>query len=186
MTAASGFADLEVIQVSTGQILGATQMPVAAVAPGAFPYPGGQTGATVFAAAINQNGTINSASNPANLGDVISIYMTGEGYVPGEPADGVPATAAVASPYPIAVLMNDLNVDTDYGENFEHIRYSGINQYPGMWQINVQIPKTVVAGSGACPTAPGSTGNEVCFAVIVNGTANWDITTPFKTFLYIK
>jgi uncharacterized protein (TIGR03437 family) len=66
-----GNADLEVVQVSTGQVLGAAQVPMNSVAPGAFPYPGGQTGATVYAAAINQDGTINSASNPATRGSSI-------------------------------------------------------------------------------------------------------------------
>src|SRR5262249_53445366 len=81
----SGTADLQVIQASTGQILGAAQVPMGSVAPGAFQNPGGQTGSTVYAAAINQDTTINSASNPAPKGSVISLYMTGEGNVPGAP-----------------------------------------------------------------------------------------------------
>ena len=172
----SGYADLQVIQVSTGQILGAAQLPMYAVAPAAFPYPGGQTGATVYAAAINQDGTVNSAGNPALRGDVISLYMTGEGNVPGEPPDGVPATAALSAPVPITVLLNgfDVNSSTYAEQNIQHVLYSGINQYPGMWQINVQIPKTVVTTSG------------VWFAVIADGEANWDASSPFKTYIYVK
>ena len=174
----SGNADLEVIQVSTGQVLGATQMPMNAFAPGAFPYPGGQTGATVYAAAINQDGTVNSASNPAIRGNAISLYMTGEGNVPGGPADGVPATAAISGQFPITVLINgvDVNSSTYQEQSIQHVLYSGINQYPGMWQVNVQIPKTVVPTSGA-----------VWFDVIVDGAeANWDATSPFKTYIYVK
>jgi uncharacterized protein (TIGR03437 family) len=172
----SGYADLQVIQVSTGQILGAAQLPMYAVAPAAFPYPGGQTGATVYAAAINQDGTVNSAGNPALRGDVISLYMTGEGNVPGEPPDGVPATAALSAPVPITVLLNgfDVNSSTYAEQNIQHVLSSGINQYPGMWQINVQIPKTVVTTSG------------VWFAVIADGEANWDASSPFKTYIYVK
>jgi hypothetical protein len=44
-----------------------------------------------------------------------------------------------------------------------------------MWQINVQIPKTVVPSAGA-----------VWFAVITNGAPNWDATSPFKTYIYVK
>jgi len=178
----SGNADLEVVQVSTGQILGAAQVPMNSVAPGAFPYPGGQTGATVYAAAENYNpdgsyGGINSASNPATRGGSIVLYMTGEGAVPGEPADGVPATAAMSAQFGVTVFINYVDVnDPAYQEsNIQHILYSGINQYPGMWQINVQIPKTVVPVSGA-----------VSFVVTINGEPNWDATSPFKTYFYVK
>jgi uncharacterized protein (TIGR03437 family) len=53
--------------------------------------------------------------------------------------------------------------------------YSGINQYPGMWQINVLIPKTVVPSAGA-----------VSVVVVTNGAPNWDATSPFKTYIYVK
>jgi uncharacterized protein (TIGR03437 family) len=174
----SGFADLQVIQKSTGQVLGAAgQVPMNTVAPGAFPYPGGQSGGTIYAAAINQDGTINSASNPAIRGQAVSLYMTGEGVVPGEPADGVPATAVLSAQYGVTVLINGIDVnDPTYQEStIQHILYSGINQYPGMWQINVLIPKTVVPTSGA-----------VWFDAIINSAPNWDATSPFKTYIYVK
>jgi uncharacterized protein (TIGR03437 family) len=170
--------DLQVVQVSTGQVLGSAQVPMSSVAPGAFLYPGGQTGETVYAAAINKDGTINSASNPAAPGDYVSLYLTGEGAVPGEPADGVPATSAIPTQQDIiTVLINgvDVNSATYQEQNIQHILYSGINQYPGMWQINLQIPKTVVPVSGA-----------VWFVVIINGSPNWDASSPFKTYLYVK
>ena len=103
--------------------------------------------------------------------------MTGEGAVPGEPADGVPATTAISAQYGVTVLLNYIDVnDPAYQEsNIQHILYSGINQYPGMWQINVQIPKTVVPVSGA-----------VSFVATINGAPNWDATSPFKTYIYVK
>jgi hypothetical protein len=77
----------------------------------------------------------------------------------------------------VTVLINGVDVnDPAYQEsNIQHILYSGINQYPGMWQINVQIPKTVVPVSGA-----------VWFVAIINGEPNWDATSPFKTYIYVK
>jgi uncharacterized protein (TIGR03437 family) len=173
----SNTADLEVVQVSTGQVLGAAQVPMNSVAPGAFPYPGGQTGAVVYAAAINQDNTINSASNPAQRGQYVSLYLTGQGAIPGEPADGVPATSALAAQYGVTVLINgiDVNDPTYQEQNTQHVLYSGINQYPGMWQINVQIPKTVAPTNGA-----------VWFVVIINGVPNWDVSSPFKTYIYVK
>lgn len=49
------------------------------------------TGAAV---AVNQDGTINSASNPAKLGAVVAIWGTGVGAVFPAPTDGQVATAA--------------------------------------------------------------------------------------------
>ena len=59
---------------------------VDAASPGVFRSPQGG------AAAINQDGTINSASNPAPDGSYISVWATGTGYFPGQ--DGQMATAA--------------------------------------------------------------------------------------------
>jgi uncharacterized protein (TIGR03437 family) len=172
----SGYADLEVVQKSTGQVLGATQLPMNTVAPAAFLYPGGQTGMTVYAAAINQDNTINGPSNPAIRGQAISLYMTGQGSIPGLPPDGTPATAAISGQYPITVLLNGFDVNgSQYAEqNIQHILYSGINQYPGMWQVNVQIPATVATTAG------------VWFAVLVNGESNWDSGSGFRTYIYVK
>jgi uncharacterized protein (TIGR03437 family) len=172
----SGFADLEVVQVSTGQVLGATQIPMNTVAPGAFQYPGGQTGATIYTAAVNQDGTINGPSNPALRGKYVSLYMTGQGYVPNAPPDGVPATTAIAAPVAVTVLLNGVDVNSpSYAEqNIQHVLYSGLNSIPGMWQVIVQIPNTVATTAG------------VWFAVIANGEANWDASSGFKTYIYVK
>lgn len=172
----SGFADMQVVQASTGQVLGATQAPMNTVAPGAFPYPGGQSGATVYAAAINQDGAVNGPNNPAIRGQFVSLYMTGQGNVPGLPPDGVPAATAIPAQYAVTVLLNGFDVNgPQYAEqNTQHILYSGINQYPGMWQINVKIPATVATSAG------------VWFAVIVNGEANWDAGSNFRTYIYVK
>jgi uncharacterized protein (TIGR03437 family) len=183
-TPQSGNADLEVIQVSTGQVLGAAQVPMSSVAPGAFPNPlsGTQTGATFYAAAENYNadgsyGGVNSASNPAIPGGSVVLYMTGQGAIPGEPADGVHATAPLSAQYGVTVIMNDVDVNSpQYQEsNIQHILYSGINQIPGIWQINVLIPKTVVPKAGA-----------VSFATLIGGVSNWNAASPFETYIYVK
>jgi uncharacterized protein (TIGR03437 family) len=54
--------------------------------PGVFSNPQGG------AAAVNQDGTINSAANPAPSGSYVSIWATGTGYFPGR--DGQVAAAA--------------------------------------------------------------------------------------------
>jgi uncharacterized protein (TIGR03437 family) len=170
----SGYADLQVVQASTGQILGATQVPMYSVAPGAFEET--LTGAKVYAAAINQDGTINGPNNPAVHGQVISLYLTGQGAIPNGPPDGVPATTPIWAQWPVTVLLNgtDVNSPVYQESSVQHILYSGINGLPGVWQINVQIPATVSTTSG------------VWFAVISNSLPNWDAGSGYQTFIYVK
>jgi uncharacterized protein (TIGR03437 family) len=75
------------LAVSNGSsTLAPFRMVVDAAIPGVFLEPNGT------AAAVNQDGTVNSASNPASNGLIISIWATGTGYAPG--VDGQMATAA--------------------------------------------------------------------------------------------
>jgi uncharacterized protein (TIGR03437 family) len=55
-------------------------------APGVFLFPDGE------AAALNQDGTVNSQANPAAAGSYVSVWATGTGYFPG--SDGQIATGA--------------------------------------------------------------------------------------------
>jgi len=61
-------------------------MMVDIAAPGVFLNADGS------AAAINQDGTVNSQTNPAVVGSYVSIWATGTGYFPG--SDGQMATGA--------------------------------------------------------------------------------------------
>jgi len=56
--------------------------PVAQTAPGVFTVDG------VYAAAVNQDGTINSAGNPAPAGSLVSVWATGLGPITAPQADG--------------------------------------------------------------------------------------------------
>src|SRR5215469_12646161 len=51
-------------------------------APGIFQLPSG------YAAVVNQDGTINGPQNPAAIGSVVSLYVTGLGPLSPTPADG--------------------------------------------------------------------------------------------------
>ena len=53
-----------------------------------------------LAAVINQDGTVNSATNPEKRGNYISIYATGQGVVPNAPPDGSPAPSFPAATTP--------------------------------------------------------------------------------------
>jgi uncharacterized protein (TIGR03437 family) len=68
------------------------------------------------AAAVNADGTLNSAEHPAGRGSWISLYATGEGI------GGLPVTARIGG-YQAEVL------------------YAGaVAGYPGLFQINARVP----------------------------------------------
>jgi uncharacterized protein (TIGR03437 family) len=69
--------------------------PVAQTAPGVFTVDG------VHAAAVNQDGTINSANNPAPAGSLVSVWATGLGPITPPQADGT----LVGFPLPTDVLQ---------------------------------------------------------------------------------
>ena len=68
--------------------------PVAQTAPGVFTTDG------IHAAALNQDQTVNSASNPAPAGSIVSVFATGLGPIGPPQADG----SLVESPLPANVL----------------------------------------------------------------------------------
>jgi len=98
--------------VVNGTSVAQSSTPVASAAPGIFTIASG----TGQAAANNQDGSLNSASNPALRGSVVSIYATGQGSGTGTVTltiGGYPAQLWFAGPAP---------------------------GFAGLMQINAQIP----------------------------------------------
>ena len=54
------------------------------------------TGKNRQAALINADGTVNSPTNRAARGTYVSLYATGQGFVPGAPPDGELVTGTFA------------------------------------------------------------------------------------------
>jgi uncharacterized protein (TIGR03437 family) len=177
----SGYADVEVVKVSTGQVLGATLVPMAAASPGLLIcYNANNNAPFRGACVLNQDNSVNGPNNPALRGSVIQIYATGQGYVPNAPPDGS-APGAVNSPAALTVYLNAIDVN-GYGEAGQHLLYNGLQpQFPGVWQINVQIPQGV---------APSSTttnyGGGTLLNLIVNGAANIDLGLGWNTIIWVK
>ncbi|HZL57978.1 MAG TPA: hypothetical protein VFC21_12890, partial [Bryobacteraceae bacterium] len=132
----SGTADLQVLETATGRLLGDSTVLMNPVLPGLFTQAGNGSGAAI---AVNQDGRLNTQNNPALAGSVITLYGTGQGYVPGAPPDGQAPTAAVASPRPPTVFINPETVSGSA------IQYAGLAPgQVGVWQINVQIPRDII------------------------------------------
>ena len=61
----------------------------------------GHSGSLRQAAVVNQDGTINSPTNPPLRGPYISIYAIGQGFVPNAPPDGT----LLSGPFPAPIQL---------------------------------------------------------------------------------
>jgi uncharacterized protein (TIGR03437 family) len=117
----------------------AFSVPIASSAPGIFTFDSSGQGP---AAAINQDGiTVNTAATPTKIGDIISLYATGEGQTTPAGVDGKPASA----PYPCP----NLTVTATVGGLNAPVKYAGgaPGLVAGLMQVNVQIPTGILAGN---------------------------------------
>jgi uncharacterized protein (TIGR03437 family) len=177
----SGFVETEVIQASTGQLLGAGQIQMQQVATGLF-ICDNSNGTLRQACVLNQDYSVNSGTNPAARGSVIQIYATGVGNVPGAPTDGTPASGPISAPAPVRVFLGCGFVDEcsrlagDPPANVSFIQYSGLAPgLVGVWQVNVQGPFQV---------APG---NQNILALVLNGNvADPDAFSTYRATVAIK
>jgi len=115
---------------------------VVAAAPGIYTLNAQGTGP---GAILNQDGiTINSAAAPEKRGNVIAIYMTGEGQTNPQGVDGavIPAVAsALKKPVlPVTVTIGGVDAKVEYAG-------SAPGLVSGVMQVNVTIPATAPLGT---------------------------------------
>ncbi len=105
---------------------------------------------------LNQDGTINSAANPALRGSVIQLFGVGQGEVTPAVADGEGAPGAEPLARTVAVPTSDgatcltqqPSVCVAIGSTFAEVTYSGLAPgFVGLWQVNVKIPDNSLAGA---------------------------------------
>lgn len=126
--------------VSGSQTIGPMELPVVAAVPGIFTLTGSGTGQ---AAVINQDGTINSPSNPAHRGSVIAVYLTGIGALAPAIRDG--SLGPSTPPFPMPVQ----SVTAQIGSISAPVLFAG--QAPtlvaGVSQVNIQVPSNAPTGA---------------------------------------
>jgi uncharacterized protein (TIGR03437 family) len=98
----------------------------------------------IHAAAVNQDGTVNSAANPAAMGSVVTIYGTGAVWPYGMADGGIPSAAAALNQEQNGFQVVDLPAGIP-----QQILYAGaapgiIN---GVFQMNVAVPAGAVVTS---------------------------------------
>jgi uncharacterized protein (TIGR03437 family) len=120
-----------------GQLSNAVTVPVSSSAPSLFTL--NQTGAGQ-AAAINADGTANTATKPVKIGGFISLYATGEGQTSPGGVDGkVGGSTPVHPVLPVSVTVGGIPATVQYFGSLQ-------GQVAGLMQVNVQIPNGVQPG----------------------------------------
>ncbi|HWB99183.1 MAG TPA: cohesin domain-containing protein [Bryobacteraceae bacterium] len=138
----------------SGQLRGDLTIPVAPAAPGLFTSNSNGAGQ---GAILNQDTSINMASQPAARGEIVTLYATGGG-------DITPAVdGAIISSTPGAVLP-DLQspVSVLIGATSAEILYAGPapGLLSGALQINCRVPSNLPAGSVPVSIQVGSSSSQ--------------------------
>jgi uncharacterized protein (TIGR03437 family) len=94
------------------------------------------------AVAVNKDGTLNSASNPAARGDYVILYATGEGQRSPAGVTGQPAPAYDGPVLPASMTIGGVPASLIYA--------ASAPGFVGLMQINVTIPESAAPG-GAVP-----------------------------------
>ena len=178
-------SNTKAIVVTNGSITANGTVDISPTAPGIFTVDSSGTGQ---AAALNQDGTLNSSTNAEKIGRVVVLYLTGEGLYtntpanpPGPdgyvnpvgdipmPASGVCPIGSVCMPTlvaPVSVTLGPLPTappgTAAVAVPAANIQYAGpfVGGMLGIMQLNLQIP----AGS--------PTGNAVPIQVTIGGVAS--------------
>ena len=147
------------VQVEVDGVLSApVTIAVAAASPGFFTADASGTGQ---GAIVNQDGTINSASNPAPRGSIVSLYGTGGGTVSSGGLDGY---LAVNPPY--GTLTGEVKA-TIAGVAAD-VLYAGVAPFlvNGVIQLNIKVPQSVPPGNARIAVSvAGVPANIVAVAV---------------------
>jgi hypothetical protein len=179
----TGTADVQVLKVSTGQLLAASAVPMNTVSPAIFVRTPAGIGAKLGAIINGADGSVNDATHPARPGEYISIYATGQGLVSSPPADGdIPRNGLVGAQGNLRVFIG-----TDYtdqipllgdekrsnGADINFIQFSGLSpSSPGIWQVNVRIPQSTAAGPET-------------LRLVLNSVGDTDANTGYRVVFYV-
>jgi uncharacterized protein (TIGR03437 family) len=156
----AGFASASVLVKYLGQTSNGVPVNMATTAPGLFTLNSSGTGP---AAILNSNNSINSPGNPANRGDTVVVYMTGEGQTAPAGVTGKVTTVAATPPLtPGPLLLVSVLIGG------QPANYSFAGEAPGfvsgVLQLNVTIPtnigpgdQSLVVSIGGNPSQPGVT-----------------------------
>lgn len=95
-----------------------------------------------YAAALNQDGSVNSASNPAAYGSIVTIWATGCGSFLARADGAIVTTETAGLPFPVSVLGSN---EGNEGRSLQ-VLYAGDapGMVAGVSQINFQLPQQTI------------------------------------------
>jgi uncharacterized protein (TIGR03437 family) len=120
---------------------------------------------------VHLDGTLVNAKNPAQIGETVSVYLTGLGAVNPTIADGDAG--------PVNPLANATNTIEAYiGGTQATVGYAGLApQLAGLYQINLTVPTGVTAGDNSLDIAGPDSYYSVCL-IAVGGAPAAAATSP--------
>jgi uncharacterized protein (TIGR03437 family) len=146
----------QVIVKFLGQSSNGIPTPVAATTTGIFTANASGSGP---GAILNANLTANSPGNPANRGDTVAIYLTGEGLTSPAGVTGKVTTISATGPLtPVPLLAVGVTIDG------QPVSISFAGEAPGLvsgaMQLNVQIPANARSGNLPVVVSIGGTSSQ--------------------------
>jgi uncharacterized protein (TIGR03118 family) len=148
----AGSQTASVVLKSGTQTTAAFSIPVAASMPGLFTANFSGGGGAV---ALNQDGTINSATNPATRGTVVVLFATGEGQTNPAGVDGLVATTDVLREPVLAVSVT-------IGGQTAQVLYAGgaPGNVAGVMEVEVVAPTGAAPGADAVVLTVGTASSQ--------------------------
>jgi len=146
-----------------GQTSAPFQVPVLASIPGLFTANSSGTGEV---AALNQDSSINSSSNPAAPGSIVTLFATGEGQTSPAGVDGKLAAAPLPKPLlPVSVTMGSIGA---------YVAYAGgaPGEVAGVMQVNAQLPAGVTGPAVPVLLIVGSATSQIGATIAVQGASS--------------
>jgi uncharacterized protein (TIGR03437 family) len=149
----SGPVDLQIL--GQNQIVADGSISVAAVAPAIFTQTGTGTGP---GAALNQDYSLNTPSNPAAANSILMVYGAGFGLMQSTVSNGEIVTGSVPLVLPVSATIGGMPAEVLYAGTAPAL-------IAGLTQVNIQVPQglpsnphsAIVLSIGGATTPPGVT-----------------------------
>jgi uncharacterized protein (TIGR03437 family) len=122
---------------NAGVVSKIVEVPVQATSPGFFTADGSGTG---LVAAVNEDGTINSGTNPALRGSIVTLFLTGQGVVAPPIRTG---ELGPSNDFPLPAQSVSANI----GSRAATVLFAGIApQFLGLLQVNARVASDAATG----------------------------------------
>ena len=149
--AVAGQTSTQLTIANTGRMSLPVGLPVTASTPALFSADSSGQGQ---AAAVNQDGSVNAAMNPAARGSVVALFATGAGATNPAGVDGLLATSVLPAPV--------LTVSAKVGGSPAMVLYAGAapGLVAGVMQVNVLVPENINTGAVPVVLQVGSASSQ--------------------------